>query len=105
MDGFFSSSEFRFIDNIIMDEAGCMDSFNQGGHEDILFSTIVQHFRAENKECGPNPFAAFLKKIMADLCNELIGGVGKEFKTFLYFIQIFSDIGIQFDYVRSCFKP
>jgi hypothetical protein len=103
MDGFLSSSEFRVIDNIIMDKAGSMDSFNQGGHEDMLFSFIAQHFRAEYKEGGPNPFAAFLKKIIADLCNELIVRAGKEFKSVLNFVQVFSDIGIQSDYVWSFF--
>ena len=94
-------SQLSSIHNIIVEQSGGMDKFNEAGHGDVNLSMIPAQFGGKQDEFGPKPFPAAKQEIFANSGND--GDIGLEVlsKLLIHFFQIVSNTFVD-DFQRRC---
>jgi hypothetical protein len=105
VDGLPSSSRIRIVDNIVMNKAGCMDGFYQGGHQDIFFTLVPNQLGTEQKKSWSNPLSGALEKIGCDFRDEPVRRIREDLELFLYFIQVIQYTAVHSIQAQVAFDP
>ncbi len=73
MNCFLSPSPVGIIDDIVMNETGGMNRFNQSPHKDMIRSPVIEKIGAEKQKCGTHALSGFFENIVSDFGNQGIG--------------------------------
>src|SRR5690606_14360179 len=65
-----AAAQLGGVDNIIVEQGGCMDEFNNGGEGDVVTSSITAGFGRQQNQQWPQAFAAGIYKMLANIFNK-----------------------------------
>lgn len=68
--GGFAAAHVRFVDDVVMQQRGGMNEFDQGGDGDVLVAFIAQRARRQDGDHRPDALTATADNVIAKLIDE-----------------------------------